>query len=115
MSDVSSQAVGQVVGQTVELPIHFTQPQLGGLKDIVNHHRENGHVVQFDARDVERVDGAAVQFMVAVSKLQSEANNQPLLFNPNDVVLKALDDMGVHEHVSIDAGDTESVTAEHGA
>ena len=107
MSNVSS--------QTVELPSHFTQPQLGGLKDIVNHHRDNGHVVRFDAQEVERVDGAAVQFMVAVSKLQSEANNQPLLFNPNDVVLKALDDMGVHEHVSIETNEIESFTAEQGA
>lgn len=87
----------------VELPSHFTQPQLVGLKDVVNHHRENGHVVRFDAREVERIDGAAVQFIVAVSKLQSETQNQPLVVNPNDVVLKALDDMGVHEQISVDA------------
>ena len=103
------------VTQMVELPSHFTQPQLGGLKDIVNHHRDNGHLVRFDAREVERVDGAAVQFMVAVSKLQSEADSQPLVVNPNEVVLKALDDMGVQEYVSMEAAEMQSVKAEQEA
>jgi len=95
--------------QTVELPSHFTQPQLGGLKDIVNHHRENGHTVRFDAKEVERIDGAAVQFMVAVSALQGVSDNQPMLVDLNEVVLKAFDDMGVHEHISIDPSALEVV------
>jgi len=88
--------------ETVELPSHFTQPQLAGLKDIVNHHRENGNMVRFDAKEVERIDGAAVQFMVAVSAVQSDSDNQPMLVDLNEVVLKAFDDMGVHEYISID-------------
>lgn len=91
-----------VTAQMVQLPSHFTQPQLSGLKDLVNHHRANGHVVRFDAKEVERIDGVAVQFMVAVSKLQSNIEDLPLLLNPNEVVLKALDDMGVHQQVSMD-------------
>lgn len=104
-----------VTAQTVQLPAHFTQPQLSGLKDVVNHHRENGHVVRFDAQEVERMDGAAVQFMLAVCKLQSDAENQPLVVNPNEVVLKALDDMGVHEHVSLGDVQIQSDRASQGA
>ncbi len=104
-----------VTVQTVQLPGHFTQPQLSGLKDVVNHHRENGHVVRFDAQEVERIDGVAVQFIVAVSKLQSKIEDQPLVVNPNEVVLKALDDMGVHQHVSMDDVEIGSAGASQNA
>ena len=85
--------------EMVALPSLFAQVQLSGLKDIVDHHRANGHEVQFDASALERIDGAAVQFLVAVSQLQDTVQDKPLILNSNEVLQAALDDMGVAELV----------------
>lgn len=88
----------------VQLPSHFAQVQLGGLKDVVDHHIANDEQVQFDAEEVDRIDGAAVQFLLAVSRLQKkDAIATPLLINMNDVLKNAFDDMGVLELINTDS------------
>lgn len=89
---------------TVMLPAMFTQMQLSGLKEIVNHHQDNGDIVQLDASDVERIDGAAVQFLLAVGKLQEQHDHsRELVVNTGDVVSNALNDMGLGDSVSFSA------------
>lgn len=89
----------------VQLPSIFSQVQLSGLKEVVDHHLENGHRVEFDSADVDRIDGAAVQFLVAISKFQSSVDNpSQLMKNTNDVVINALDDMGVKDLIVPDSG-----------
>ena len=93
----------------IKLPSRFIQVQLNGLKEIVEHHRENGEIVQFDASEVERVDGAAVQFLLAVSQLQSQnADANSLIININDVLHNALSTMGVIDMISTDSKDPSS-------
>ena len=93
----------------VQLPGHFIQVQLGGLKQIVDHHRENDARVRFDASDVERMDGAAVQFLLAVNQLQAGADSVgPLIQNANDVLAKAIDDLGVSEFLTLACPDEYS-------
>ena len=88
----------------VKLPGRFVQVQLSGLKEVVEHHRENGEIVQFDSNEVEQVDGAAVQFLLAVSQLQSQnANASPLINNINEVLHNALVDMDVIDLISTDS------------
>ena len=88
----------------IKLPGRFVQVQLSGLKEVVEHHRENGEIVQFDSKEVERVDGAAVQFLLGVSQLQSQnANANPLISNINEVLHNAFVDMGVIDLISTDA------------
>lgn len=85
----------------IPLPGQFVQVQLGALKDIVNHLKDDNNVVQFDAQAVERVDGAGVQFLLAVSRLQGDDTGMALVINANDVLQTALRDMGVDELISI--------------
>ena len=93
----------------IKLPNRFIQVQLNGLKEIVEHHRENSEIVQFDASEVERVDGAAVQFLLAVSQLQSQnADANSLIININDVLHNALSTMGVIDMISTDSEDPSS-------
>ena len=88
----------------IKLPGRFVQVQLSGLKEVVEHHRENGEIVQFDSSEVEQVDGAAVQFLLAVSQLQSQnANASPLINSINEVLHNALVDMGVIDLISTDS------------
>ena len=90
--------------KVIDLPAHFAQVQLAGLKDTVEHHRENGCGVQFNAAEVERVDGAAIQFLVAVEKLQQQDSEKQLtLVNTNEVLHKAMVDMDAHERVNHDS------------
>lgn len=94
--------------QVIELPSHFSQVQLAGLKDVIDHHCENGHPIRFDASALDRIDGAAVQFLLAVSNMQSAANNSDaLVINTNEVLNKALKDMGMSDLIKTDSGDTE--------
>jgi len=88
--------------QVVELPSQFAQVQLSGLKDIVDHHRADGNSVQFNAAEVERMDGAAVQFLLAVSQLQSASSISPLVLNSNEIVQVAFADMGVIDMITTD-------------
>ncbi|MFK7891303.1 MAG: STAS domain-containing protein [Granulosicoccus sp.] len=83
--------------EVVTLPGQFLQVQLGALKDIVDHLREDGSLVQFDAAGVERIDGAAVQFLLAVSKAQKNDEKQILVTNANKVLGDAVADMGLSE------------------
>lgn len=92
--------------QVVDLPSHFSQVQLAGLKDVVDHHVENGHPVQFNAGDLDRIDGSAVQFLLAVSIRQSTAEESgPVVINANEVLAKALNDMGVSDLIKTDSND----------
>ena len=87
----------------IKLPGHFAQVQLSGLKDLVEHHRDAGEVMQFDADEVERVDGAAVQFLLAVSQLQAQNTaDLPIIINMNEVLNNAFDDMGVVDLIKTD-------------
>lgn len=89
----------------IPLPNHFVQLQLGGLKEIVDHHLgdENSGGVQFDASELERMDGAAAQFLYAVSRLQGDAGPDPLVVNANEIVFNALTDMGLIDRLKIAA------------
>lgn len=88
--------------QLIQLPDRFIQVQLGALKQIVNHHREDGVVVQFDAQELDRIDGAAVQFLLAVARLQGTNTQEALVINANDVMYEALSDMGVEDLITTD-------------
>jgi len=91
----------------VKLPSYFVQLQLSALKQTVHEHMENGDRVQFESAEVERVDGAAVQFLLAVHQLQSaNDSSEPLMLDHNDVLVKACCDMGVGD--LIDAQTTQS-------
>ena len=99
----------------IKLPVRFVQVQLSGLKEIVEHHRENGAIVQFDSDEVERVDGAAVQFLLGVSQLQSQnVSTDPLIKNINEVLNNAFVDMGVIDLISTDY-EQPSTDSEHAA
>jgi len=90
--------------QVVQLPSHFSQVQLSGLKTIVDHHVDDGHQVQFDAIDLERIDGAAVQFLLALSALPSAVpKSGVLVVNANETLTAALDDMGVAELIKTES------------
>ncbi|MFK8079974.1 MAG: STAS domain-containing protein [Granulosicoccus sp.] len=91
----------------VELPGHFSQVQLAGLKTIVDHHVVDGHAIQFDATEMDRIDGAAVQFLLSVSAMQKAADNHGVMVvNSNQVLKNALNDMGVADLIKIDSVDT---------
>lgn len=85
----------------IPLPGQFVQVQLGALKDIVNHLKDDSNEVQFDAQAVERVDGAGVQFLLAVARLQGDQAAIPLVINANEVLQTALQDMGVNELINV--------------
>ncbi|MFK7856187.1 MAG: STAS domain-containing protein, partial [Granulosicoccus sp.] len=70
----------------IELPGQFAQVQLTALKELVNHQQEGGAVVQFDACALERIDGAAVQFLLSVSKTQTANAETPLIINANEIL-----------------------------
>lgn len=89
----------------IPLPSQFVQVQLGALKDIVNHVREDSGRVQFDAEAVERIDGAGVQFLLAVSRLQGDEGTMPLVINANNVLQSALQEMGVNELINLAAAE----------
>ena len=82
----------------IELPSQFAQVQLSALKELVDHQHEGGATVQFDGSALERIDGAAVQFLLSVSKAQA-SEQAPLVINANEVLLSALDDMGMVEKI----------------
>lgn len=84
----------------IELPGQFAQVQLAGLKELVDHRRDGGAVIQFDAHALERIDGAAVQFLLSVSNMQSGNDSSPLVINANEVLLSALADMGVADKIT---------------
>lgn len=92
--------------QIIELPSHFIQVQLGGLKAIVDNHRQDNCRVQFDATEVERIDGAAVQFLISISQLQAQADKQDVVVvvvvNANEIITNALNDMGVANLIKTD-------------
>lgn len=95
--------------ELIKLPAIFSQVQLSGLKEIVDHHHQNGHHVEFDTSEVDRIDGAAVQFLLAISKYQLMAENPTVVMkNANEVVLNAFDDMGVKDLVFPDGPTTSS-------
>jgi ABC-type transporter Mla MlaB component len=84
----------------IDLPGHFSQVQLAGLKELVDHHKEGGSVIQFDASALERIDGAAVQFLLSVSKTQAGGDAAALVINANEVLISALSDMGVSDRIT---------------
>ena len=86
----------------IPLPGQFVQVQLGALKEIVNHQYEDGGVVQFDAHELERMDGSAAQFLLAVTKAQ-ESDGPALVINANEILTNALTDMGLNDLISIEA------------
>ncbi len=88
--------------QVIELPSQFVQVQLNGLKSIVDNHRQDNQLVKFDASEVERVDGAAVQFLLAVSQLQLQMQGA-MVVNANEVMLNAFNDMGVVDLIKTDS------------
>lgn len=95
--------------QLVDLPGHFVQVQLTGLKDIVDHHHANGHRVQFNAANVDRIDGAAIQFLVAVCALQSDTKEDiPAVINTNEILCNAVEDLGVCAHVNFQVKSIEN-------
>ncbi|MFK7995648.1 MAG: hypothetical protein AB8B87_16040 [Granulosicoccus sp.] len=98
--------------QIVELPSHFSQVQLTGLKAIVDHHIVDGHSVQFDAKELERIDGAAVQFLLAISMLKLVADSPgAVVINSNEVLTKALIDMGVSDLIQTELNDNATSDA----
>ena len=98
--------------QTIELPAHFVQVQLNGLKTLVGNHQQDNHRVQFDASEVERIDGAAVQFLVVLSQLQSQAGEQgALVVNANETMTNAFNDMGVVELIKFDIDNSAQAAA----
>lgn len=99
--------------QVVDLPSHFSQVQLAGLKTLVDHHVEDGHPVQFNAGELERIDGAAVQFLLAISKLQSKSDEgTAIVVNTNEVLINALNDMGVMDLIKCESGETKAQEAQ---
>ncbi|MFK7862343.1 MAG: STAS domain-containing protein [Granulosicoccus sp.] len=97
------------VVQVVELPSHFSQVQLAGLKAIVDHHVVDGEIVQFDAQNLERIDGAAVQFLLALSLKQAAADEPvTVVVNSNEVLTNALDDMGMSDLIKTEVKDSTS-------
>lgn len=89
----------------IELPGQFAQVQLAALKEIVDHRLEGGAAIQFDASALERIDGAAVQFLLSVSKTQTATDAAPLVVNANEVLLNALTDMDVVDRISTVSAD----------
>lgn len=89
----------------IPLPNHFVQLQLGALKEIVDHHLgdDNSGGVQFDASELVRMDGAAAQFLCAVSRMQAGEGPEPLVINANEIVFNALTDMGLIDRLTIAA------------
>lgn len=92
--------------EVITLPSHFSQAQLCGLKELVDHKLEDGHQLQFDAADIEKVDGAAVQFLLASAQvIENTGRAQPLVVNANQVLTNAFDDMGVLDLIKFHAQD----------
>ncbi|MBX2881350.1 MAG: hypothetical protein KTR32_15510 [Granulosicoccus sp.] len=87
--------------KSIRLPEQFVQLQLGALKEIVDHHRADASCVQFDAEEVETVDGAAIQFLHAVAKLQADKKQDALVINACEVIANAISDMGLTDQISL--------------
>lgn len=79
--------------QVLQLPGEFLQPALSELKAQVDEKFSDGSYVQLDASNVERIDSAALQFLVAFA--HCDFAHVPCIANMKEALVVALGDIGV--------------------
>ena len=75
------------------LPGEFVQPALSELKAQIDEKFVGGFYVQLDASEVERIDSAALQFLVAFANC--DLAHVPCIENMGEPLVVALADIGV--------------------
>lgn len=82
----------------LELPSEFVQPALSELKTQIDKNFAGQSYVQLDASNVERIDSAALQFLVAFASC--DLANVPCVLNVGEPLVVALMDIGVgHDEI----------------
>lgn len=79
----------------VPLPADFSQPALAQMQLTINEEIGLKMVVQLDAEPVERIDGAAIQFLIAFA--ESGHAPSPVVLNESELVISAFLDYGTDE------------------
>ena len=79
----------------VPLPAEFSQPTLAQLQLTINEEIGREMVVQLDAKTVERIDGAALQFLIAFAECGHASH--PAVLNESDLVIAGFLDFGTDE------------------
>ena len=93
----------------VPLPADFSQPALAQLQLTINEEIGREMVVQLDAEPVERIDGAALQFLIAF--VESGHTSSPAVLNESEPVITAFHDFGTDEATLTKLFDRTSVSA----
>ena len=93
--------------QIIELPSVFNHAEVGSVMQQVSAEIDAGKTVTFNASGVERTDGAAVQFLIAVQHLgetsSSGTDATPLLIGCSDILMNAINDLGAEGLIYIQA------------
>lgn len=84
--------VAQLQQHVIALPHDFSLPSLADLQLQVNNEWKEGVSIQLDAEAVERLDGAALQFVIAFAK--SDIASQPAICHESELLLAAFEDIG---------------------
>jgi ABC-type transporter Mla MlaB component len=93
----------------VPLPADFSQPALAQLQLTVNEEIGREMIIQLDAKPVERIDGAALQFLIAFA--ESGHASCPAVLNESELIIAGFLDFGIDEATLNRLFDRTSVSA----